>query len=53
MDKKKIQEIFIGSTMLEIPYFQRSYVWDETSIEVRHKDLIEKIKMVWLYSNVR
>ena len=29
MDKKKIQEIFTGSTMLEIPYFQRSYVWDE------------------------
>lgn len=29
MDKKKIQEFFTGSTMLEIPYFQRSYVWDE------------------------
>ncbi len=29
MDKKKIQQIFNGSTMLEIPYFQRSYVWDE------------------------
>ena len=27
--------------------------WDETSIEIRHKDLIEKIKMVWPYSNVR
>lgn len=29
MDKKKIQQIFNGSTLLEIPYFQRSYVWDE------------------------
>jgi hypothetical protein len=29
MEKKKIQHIFNGSTMLEIPYFQRSYVWDE------------------------
>lgn len=29
MDKKKIEEIFNGSTILEIPYFQRNYVWDE------------------------
>ncbi|MBQ3794778.1 MAG: DUF262 domain-containing protein [Butyrivibrio sp.] len=29
MEKKKIQQIFNGSTLLEIPYFQRSYVWDE------------------------
>lgn len=29
MEKKKIEEIFNGSTYLEIPYFQRSYVWDE------------------------
>lgn len=29
MEKKKIQQIFNGSTLLEIPYFQRCYVWDE------------------------
>ncbi len=29
MEKKTIQNIFNGSTLLEIPYFQRSYVWDE------------------------
>lgn len=29
MEKKRIQEIFNGSTFLEIPYFQRSYVWTE------------------------
>ena len=29
MEKKRIQDIFNGSTLLEIPYFQRSYVWDE------------------------
>ncbi|MBR1721063.1 MAG: DUF262 domain-containing protein [Treponema sp.] len=29
MEKRKIEQIFNGSSMLEIPYFQRSYVWDE------------------------
>ena len=29
MEKKKIQQIFNGSTLLEISYFQRCYVWDE------------------------
>lgn len=29
MEKRKIQQIFNGSSLLEIPYFQRSYVWDE------------------------
>ena len=29
MEKKKIQQIFNGSTILEIPYFQRNYVWNE------------------------
>lgn len=28
-------------------------IWDETTIETRHKDLIEKIKKVWPYANVR
>lgn len=29
MEKRKIPEIFNITTKLEIPYFQRSYVWDE------------------------
>jgi uncharacterized protein with ParB-like and HNH nuclease domain len=31
--KRTINEIFNGSRILEIPFFQRSYVWDETQWE--------------------
>lgn len=31
--KRTIYEIFNGSRILEIPFFQRSYVWDETQWE--------------------
>lgn len=27
--KRTINDIFTGSKMLEIPFFQRSYVWKE------------------------
>lgn len=28
--KRTINDIFTGSKMLEIPFFQRSYVWKES-----------------------
>ena len=31
--KKTINEIFNGSRILEIPFFQRAYVWDEPQWE--------------------
>ncbi len=29
MEKRRIQDIFSGTCQLEVPYFQRSYVWEE------------------------
>ena len=33
MNKTKIQELFSKSRILEIPYFQRSYVWDDENLK--------------------
>ena len=33
MNKTKIEELFNKSRILEIPYFQRSYVWDEENLK--------------------
>ena len=33
MNKTKIQELFSQSRILEIPYFQRSYVWDDENLK--------------------
>lgn len=40
--KRTINEIFNGSRILEIPFFQRSYVWDETQWE-RLLDDVENV----------
>ena len=40
--KKTINEIFNGSRILEIPFFQRAYVWDEPQWE-RLLDDIENV----------
>jgi len=40
--KRTINEIFNGSRILEIPFFQRAYVWDETQWE-RLLDDVENV----------
>lgn len=40
--KRTINEIFNGSRLLEIPFFQRSYVWEESQWE----RLLEDVEMV-------
>jgi hypothetical protein len=40
--KRTINEIFNGSRLLEIPFFQRTYVWDESQWE----RLLEDVEMV-------
>ena len=40
-DKKTISDILNGRRMLEIPYYQRSYVWDVDQWERFAKDMVE------------
>ena len=42
IEAKKIQDVFTGSRILEIPFFQRAYVWDEEQWE----RLLEDVKDV-------
>ena len=37
--KRTINDIFTGSKMLEIPFFQRSYVWKESEWERMLEDI--------------
>jgi len=43
-NKRQIRDIFNGGRVLEIPFFQRSYVWDENQWE-RLKDDLEAISI--------
>ena len=45
--KRPITEIFNGSHVLEIPLFQRAYVWDADAIAERAEFLYQKAIEVW------